>query len=50
MAAVFAAPVKPWLIDTGFIIALAAPRDHYHTAAQRLAQTIADKQISLVVT
>jgi uncharacterized protein len=50
MAGLLSSPMNTWLVDTGFVIALAAPRDHYHVAAQRLAQTITDKQITLVVT
>jgi hypothetical protein len=29
MASLLSSPVNTWLVDTGFIIALAAPRDHY---------------------
>jgi predicted nucleic acid-binding protein len=43
-------PNSTWLVDTGFIIALAAPRDHYHTKALRLAQWIEHNQITLLVT
>jgi uncharacterized protein len=39
-----------WFVDTGIVIALAAPRDDYHTTAQRLAQTIEVNQIKLLVT
>jgi uncharacterized protein len=50
MAKPLNATANAWFVDTGFIIALAAPRDHYHACAQRLAQTIEVNQIKLLVT
>jgi len=35
-------------LDTGFVIALVSPRDHYHATAQELSEYIAANNIRLV--
>ena len=42
--------MRAWFIDTGFVIALSAPKDNFHTRAAVLAQQIARDQIPLVTT
>jgi uncharacterized protein len=39
-----------WFIDTGFVIALSAPRDHFHEKARVLAAEIQQSGIQLVTT
>jgi uncharacterized protein len=39
-----------WFIDTGFVIALASPRDTHHAAATQLADHVAQNSIRLLST
>ena len=42
--------MKIWFMDTGFVIALSAPRDKFHAKALQLAAEIERSRISLVTT
>jgi uncharacterized protein len=39
---------KEAFLDTGFVIALVSPRDHYHATAKQLSETITSNGVRLV--
>jgi uncharacterized protein len=39
---------KEVFLDTGFVIALVSPRDHYHVVAQQLSESITSNGIRLI--
>jgi uncharacterized protein len=41
---------KQYFIDTGFLIALAAPRDQLHAQAALISQRVRDEEASLITT
>lgn len=41
---------KRYFVDTGFLIALAAPRDQLHEQALSVAQHVRDEEVSLLTT